>query len=163
MSNNVIRSSGGGLTTSTASATGVGARHKETTIPPEGGEYLDIYPDSKFSEKNFEVSDPRLEELREIGLPKPWIDIAREIGFDALLSVWHKLSAYASDQDNRHYVYIPRFSRWTRRQRNMAITALSATGLSNKCIQAEIENQAGEIVSIAHIKRIISQSQKLVD
>lgn len=162
MTDNESRSSSMKSTTSTDISKGVGARHKATTIPPGGGGYLDIYPDSEFSKKN-DGHDPRLDELREIGLPKPWLDIAGEIGFDALLSVWHKLSSYASDQDNRHYVYVPRFSRWTRRQRNMTITALSATGLSNKLIQAKIVDQVGEFVSIAHIKRIISQSKKLID
>ena len=162
MINTETRSSLAASSTPTNNHKGVGARHKETPITSEGGGYLDIYPDSKFSKKNSDC-DPRLDELREIGLPKPWLDIAGEIGFDALLSVWHSLSSYASDQDNRHYVYVPRFSRWTRRQRNMTISALSETGLSNKLIQIKIKNEVGEIVSIAHIKRIISQSKKLVD
>ena len=77
---------------------GVGARHPTPPAPRQGGGYLEIYTSSEFgfrpSEKNHAAApekDPRLQQLREIGLNHIWQEVAGAIGYDNFIKMWQIL------------------------------------------------------------------------
>ena len=132
---------------------GVGARHKETKIPVGVVGYLDNYTKSDFSEKSF-FDDPRISELREMGLSRHWVDIAESIGFDSFITVWQKLSDHDDARSSKCTIYVPKFAGWLKYQRNRVIISLRSSGKGYTEIQEIIKSELGETVSIAHIKRI---------
>ena len=76
-------------TAGNAHAQGVGARQTNPSASAAGGGYLEIYTFSEFgfrpSEKNRAAApekDPRLQQLREIGLNHIWQEVAGAIGYD---------------------------------------------------------------------------------
>lgn len=135
---------------------GVGARHKESKISSGVVGYLDICNDSDVLEKNF--FDPRVGEIRKIGLSACWVEIAEEIEFEAFLKVWQKLDA-ASSIDERG-LYVPKFSSWLRYQRNRVIISLRDAGMSYPDIKRRIKAELSEDVSVAHIRRIVFADKK---
>lgn len=80
---------------------GVGARQPSPASPAQGGGYPEIYT---FSESALRPSencaagtpekDPRLQQLREIGLNHIWQKVAAEIGYDNFLRMWQILDSY---------------------------------------------------------------------
>ncbi|HFD81016.1 MAG TPA: hypothetical protein ENK05_11610 [Gammaproteobacteria bacterium] len=100
------------------------------------------------------MTDARLHELREIGLPRWLIDLACEIGVDAALAVWRRLSDAARERgDNR--VHVPAWSTYLRYQRNRFIHTLAAQGHPPSAIRDKVRAVLCEEISIAHIKRIV--------
>lgn len=79
---------------------GVGVRHSPTPTTPQGGEYLQNYTVFKPLDKKNE-RDPRLDELRQLGLHHTWQKVAAEIGHDNFLKMWRILDAEPQFQDVR--------------------------------------------------------------
>ncbi len=106
------------------------------------------------------MRDARLDELREIGLPRWLIDLAGELGVDAALAVWRRLSEAARDRgDNR--VHVPAWSTYLRYQRNRFIHALALEGHRPEEIQLRVRRVLCEEISIPHIKRIAKSARLL--
>lgn len=88
-------------TAENAHANKVGARQPSPAAPAPGGGYPEIYT---FSEPALRPSenravtapekDPRLQQLREIGLNHIWQKVAAEIGYDNFLRMWQILDSY---------------------------------------------------------------------
>lgn len=133
-------------------APGVGARQGPSAHPPGGGGYQDVCTGSKFEKKR----DPRLDDLRRIGLQRVWIDIAEQIGVDAFLVVWRNIDADPACSLDRSSlrVTIRVYRTYLRFQRNRYIEELSRIGLSDDEIHRRLSKQFGETISLRHIKRI---------
>ena len=159
--NSQSRSSDNGMTANQSHNKGVGGRHKQTNPPGGGGGYQDIYPESDAlgEKKIFSINDRRLDELYLIGLPKLWLTVAEQIGFDSFMVMWQILDGSPSDLDDLNRAYIPKMSRWRRYQRNQFIAALSAEGLQPRDIQARVATDLCETITASHIMRIINKSK----
>ena len=97
---------------------------------------------------------PRIYELREIGLPRWLLDLAEDIGVDAVLAVWRRLSDAAREHgDNR--VHIPAWLTYLRYQRNRFIYSLDEAGKTPCQIRKEVATALCEQLSLSHIKLII--------
>lgn len=137
---------------------GVGGRQGYTPAPAGGGGYQDIC-----NVLNFDPStepkkrDPRLAELREMGLRRVWLNIAEEVGVDALLKIWRILERDPSGTDKEGRLVVPSYSSFLRYQRNRYIEALSAGGMKPREIQEKLKAQLCEQISIRHISRLVTQ------
>lgn len=145
------------------SQAGVGARHRHTHTPGGGGGYLSICTKSDFFKNDFEKNrDPRIQELREIGLGKKWLMIAEEVGFDAFMAMWRILDSdefeEAGASSERIRIWVPAFKRYLKFQRNRFILfRASQDDCSADDLRKEIKEQLGESLSVAHIKRIMDK------
>ena len=141
----------------------VGARHTHDQAPGGGGGYLSICTKSDFFKNDFEKKlDPRIQELREIGLGKKWLMIAEEIGFDAFMVMWRILDSDELEDNGmsseRIRVWVPAFRRYLKFQRNrFIIFRASQDDCSAEELRKEIKKQLGESLSVAHIKRIMDK------
>ena len=141
----------------------VGARHRHTHTPGGGGGYLSTCTKSDFFKNDFEKKcDPRIQELREIGLGKKWLVIAEAIGFDAFMAMWRILDAdeyedsMVSSEGIR--VRVPLFRRYLKFQRNRYILFCVSQGEKSAAnLQKEIKKQLGESLSITHILRLMKK------
>jgi hypothetical protein len=144
-------------------AGGVGARHGGSVPGPGGGGYLDICTSAEFQkkkaatpQKNGAPRDPRLNDLRRIGLQSVWLDVAEEIGVDAFMRIWRIIDAAPECAYNDTALRVPirMYRVFLRFQRNQYIRELAGSGLSFSAIKRRVARQLGEQVSIRHIKRI---------
>ena len=103
--------------------------------------------------------DPRLNELREMGLPRAWVEVGEAIGVDALMKTWRILDRDQSSHSENGRMLVPmrRYSTFLRYQRNRYIEALNSQGMKPKEIREKINAQLGEQLSICHILRITKQ------
>ena len=152
----VTRSSSDGTIVNNALLEGVGARHKDHFQSQEGGGYLDNCTDFEIFEKK--SRDPRLDELDDMGVGGFWRDMANEIGFDAFMVVWERLSGQAASRDDGNRVYVPRFDAFMRYQRNRFLLSLASTGLKSKEIRVHVLSELNEDISVNHISRLIRQN-----
>jgi hypothetical protein len=153
------RSSTGKYSDQATSAQGVGGRHKGSVVSIGGGGYLDV---CNKTETDLQAADPRLDELREIGLSASLQRYARAVGFDAFMTLWQIIE---NDQRNRSrerglVIQIPRLKTYQRFQRNRFIEALSSEGVNNSKIHLLIKEQFGEAISKRHIDRISKKSRE---
>lgn len=126
--------------------------------PSNGGGYQNIFRHLVFDVGGDEQI---LAELREMGLPRVWMEIAEQIGALAFLTVWRMLSADEAVQDE-HYVYVPQFSGYLRYQRNRFILALAAEGIRPEEIRRRVRHELCEEISRAHILRIIRNNRTVL-
>lgn len=141
---------------------GVGARQVPTPPPPRGGGYPDVCTVLDFqkkpaaAKKTAPPADPRLDELRRMGLPRVWLRVAEAIGIDAFLTTWRILDADPSTWHNETILRIRLrpYRSYLRYQRNRYIEALTAQGLKPDEIQRRLQRQLGETVSHRHITRL---------
>jgi len=138
----------------------VGGRQASSHPPAWGGGYQNICTVLNF-EKNAaqKKRDPRIDELRQMGLQRVWLDVAEVIGVDNLLKMWRILD---SDQasiadDGRLLVPIRSYSTFLRYQRNRYIESLDGMGFKPPEIQKKLNDQLCEQISIRHISRLIQQ------
>lgn len=139
---------------------GWGVGRQMPTLPAGGGGYL-----NKCTVLNFEPDaeqkkrDPRLDELREMGLPRAWLEVGEAIGVDALMKTWRILDRdeFNHSENGRMLVPMRRYSTFLRYQRNRYIEALNSQGMKPKEIREKINAQLGEQLSICHILRITKQ------
>lgn len=136
---------------------GVGGRQAEPLPPAGGGGYLDICTVLNFrptagAEKK---RDPRLDELRAMGLPGTWLQVADTIGFDAFMQMWRILDADESlHEDGRIKAYIRHYRSYLRYQRNRYIETLQALHVPCSLIREMLKHQLGEEISERHIFKI---------
>ena len=153
------RHSTAGITTSSP---GVGGRQPDPPPSPRGGGYQDNCTVLNFAQKNSaKKCDPRLDELREMGLQRVWLEVAENIGVDAFLQVWRILDADASNMadDGRRLVPMRSYSCYERYQRNRYIEALDALGFTHNAIRDRLQHNLGEKLSTRHISRFSKRAK----
>jgi hypothetical protein len=101
------------------------------------------------------ATDPRIEQLRRMGLGRPWAAVARTIGFDAFVAAWRVLDSMPEVLDERHRVCVPAFSTFLRFQRNQVIRDMHTRGHSNAQIAQHLRQRLGETISDYHIARVL--------
>lgn len=140
-----------------AAAEGVGGRQANPPPPPGGGGYLNICKILNFQATGDPKKiDPRLDELKKMGLQHGWIRVAEEIGFDAFLIVWRILDADPASYGGGGRLEIPlrAYSAYLRYQRNRYIETLTEMGYDAKEIRERLKEQLRERISLRHISRI---------
>lgn len=136
---------------------GVGGRQEGRACRCGGGGYQNIYPALNFQPKNGEKKrDPRLDELRRIGLPPVWLSVADAIGADAFLEMWRILDAKGKVTDGGSMIEakLRPYRSYLRFQRNSYIKALKALGMNPQQIRKALEKQMSERLSITRITHI---------
>lgn len=106
--------------------------------------------------------DPRLAELRKIGIKRIWLQVAERIGVDAFLEMWRILD----DCDERKkgaYLYIPTFSTFLRYQRNQFIRTLAGAGLPSAAIRDRVKRDLRERLSLRHVDRVAAGAKESDD
>ena len=139
---------------------GVGGRQAPSPSPEGGGGYQNICTVLNFEPGAAEKKrDPRLEEFQQMGLQRVWLDVAEEIGVDAMLKMWRILDRDQSSigDDGRLLVPIRSYSTFLRYQRNRYIETLNTMGLKPREIQEKLNAQLCEKISLRHISRLIHQ------
>lgn len=101
--------------------------------------------------------DPRLAELRRVGLPQPWPRVAAVIGFDAFMTLWQAL-ATVDVANSRDRVVMPKLSTYMRYQRNQLMRSLAAEGLDLEQIQQHLAAITSDVPSTSHIRRILDEA-----
>ena len=141
-------------------AQGVGVRQPDLFASEGGGGYLNERTPSKFWEK------AKLSELQEMGLPKVWIRVATEIGYENFLKFWRILDTAAelrevrrSENESMIEVQLRRYTSFKRYQRNRFIETLHATGLSPAAIQEAVKGQLGEKLDKSHIRKLAKKGR----
>lgn len=137
---------------------GVGARHTGSPTPDGGGGYLDNCTTLKFGAgAPTPAADPRMAELRAIGLPKMWIDVAEIVGFDAFLRLWRYLDENPTlvVADGGLGLKLRRYASYLRYQRNSYIERLYMRGKSFREIQVIVKKTFRQSVSKRHLYRIV--------
>lgn len=142
----------------------VGGRQTSPAPPPRGGGYLDVCTAAKRREKSRAAKksgaeDPRMHELRRIGLSRLWLDIAETIGVDTFLLVWRLLDADPcthQDYGSTLRIRLHSYATYMRYQRNRFIESLERQGKSPREIQRIILRDLGEKLSDRHIKRLLA-------
>ena len=126
----------------------------------QGGGYQDVCTESGADLPRAGAAppaDPRLDELRLIGLPQPWPRVARLVGYDNFMLFWQAL-ATVEEAGTRDRVVLPKLSTYLRFQRNQLVRSLAADGLSAEEIRAHLIEVHSEAPTESHIRRLISAS-----
>ena len=135
---------------------GVGARHGHGQPTPGGGGYLGECTPSQLWE------DAKFRELADMGLPQVWLDVARDIGYDAFMRLWRSLDAAVelrSESESMIEVQLRRFSSFQRYQRNRFVETLVNMGLSTPEIQTRVKVELGEELSVRHLVRLAARGR----
>ena len=101
--------------------------------------------------------DPRLAELRRVGLPQPWPRVAAVIGFDAFMTLWQAL-ATVDVAGSRDRVVMPKLSTYMRYQRNQLMRSLAAEGLDLEQIRQHLTTITSDVPTASHIRRILDEA-----
>lgn len=141
-----------------ASPHGVGGRHSSPPTCRVGGGYPDICTKKKREVKDFQMAD-----LHALRLQRHWLEIAVLIGVENFIAMWRVLCQEVDSRGDSQRIYIPRFSKYLRLQRNRVIMTLRSEGKKPKTIRKEYKAVTGQDVSIAHIWKIINQGKKATD
>lgn len=139
---------------------GVGGRQAYTHPLSGGGGYLQTCSSFKLRAAGPEKTrDPRLEDLRRLGLHHTWQKVAAEIGVDAFLAMWRILDGeeqfHKSSQEHRLEFSLRSYKSFLRYQRNEFIRQLSANKVEPNQIRQRLIDQMGEELDTWTIKRII--------
>lgn len=137
---------------------GVGVRHSPTSTTSQGGGYLQNYTVFKPLDKKNE-RDPRLDELRQIGLHHTWQKIAEEIGFDNFLKMWRTLDSETQCQDARYglLINLRRYKSYERYQRNCYILSCVSAGLKKTEISLKTSNAFREKIDKRYILNLVNR------
>jgi hypothetical protein len=136
-------------------AQGVGARQTHQDGATRGGGYLKIC-----GSQNFESSDPRLDELRAIGLPNVWMAVAERVGFDAWMDVWRMLEAEEAwhEGEGTLRMRLRRYTTYQRYQRNRYIEALARQGITPAAARKLLAENLGEFLTEKHVGKLMRQA-----
>ncbi|AXF84310.1 hypothetical protein DTO96_100004 [Ephemeroptericola cinctiostellae] len=139
----------------------VGVRHTLPTPSPQGGEYLHVYPFFKLETGRKKTRDPRLQELRDIGIHHTWQKVADAIGFDNFLVMWRILDAEESLHNERKGLAftLRRYRSYQRYQRDRLIAALEKKGLTRLQIKKRIAEGLCEKVWDSSITKAIKKDR----
>ncbi|MGR2663092.1 hypothetical protein ACUXVY_16035 [Chromobacterium haemolyticum] len=139
---------------------GVGGRHRQGQPLAGGGGYLDDCPFSEFPDgaKKNRARDPRLDDLRRMGMHHSWQRVAEEIGMDAFLVMWRILDA---EDQWRHpkgglELTLRRYKSYEHFQRDMYIFQLRQAGVSIVEIREKLLSAFGVKLECSRIKSILS-------
>lgn len=145
-------------------ADGVGGRQGQAHPPARGGGSPDNCTKIEFTiggQKKI-GADPRLDELRDMGMRPRWLYLAEQIGVDAFLTMWRLLDENPPNMPGSTvYVSMPRFTRFLRYQRNRFIESLVQEGLQAPEIQRRVKRDLCEDISVRHIDRISEKLRKI--
>lgn len=149
------RSSVGGMTRKGTTCRGVGARHRASRQGAGGLGYLDIYTKTESPIQKNRGRDPRILQLKKMGLDWRWIRIAERVGFDTFLQTWVLISDMF--EDDRAYVRasIPHVKKLLRFQRNILIRRMHANGSDIRTIQAAIQKTYSTSMSLRAIRDVL--------
>lgn len=101
------------------------------------------------------IEDPRIEELRRIGIGRVWLRVANAIGFEPFMQAWLVLASDDAVLDDRSRVLVPSPTRYTRYQRNILIKQLDEQGKAPREIVGEIKRLLGEQINENHVQRLL--------
>jgi len=141
---------------------GVGGRQADSPHSTGGGGYLNVCTVSNFEPDGVQKKrDPRLDELREMGLQRAWVEVGEAIGVDALLEAWQILDRdeFGHYADGRMLVPLRRYSIFLRYQRNRYIEELSRQGMTTREIREKVRGQLGEKLTFNHVWRITKRDK----
>lgn len=140
---------------------GVGGRQSQPPTSPQGGGYLNVYTPFKPRLGGLKkiARDPRLDELRQMGLHATWQRVAEEIGVDAFLAMWRIVDQEEQWHHVKGTLVIPlrHYASYTKFQRNRFINDLFDSGLSMEQIRRRLLTAYGETVDSSHITRIVKK------
>lgn len=140
---------------------GVGGRQGQPPTPTQGGGWLNVYTPFKPRLGGLKkiARDPRLDELRQMGLHATWQRVAEEIGVDAFLAMWRIVDKEEQWHHVKGTLVIPlrHYASYTKFQRNQFINDLFDTGLSMEQIRRRLLTAYGETVDSSHITRIVKK------
>ncbi len=125
----------------------VGGRQQALRLAPGGGGYQNVCtaPGDAVGAPAAPAptTDPRIAELRRVGLPRIWIALAQAIGFDAFVVAWQTLMRHGH-VDDRNRIVVPNLQRYMRFQRNQMIRQLVADGFGIDEVQQKVKDATGE-------------------
>lgn len=101
------------------------------------------------------AEDPRLAELRALGLSHVWLRVAEVIGFDAWLQAWEVMATDDAVVDDRRRVYVPPLESFMRYQRNLVIRSMAESGASVDQILQRLRADFRESWSRKYLLRMI--------
>ncbi|MEN6082852.1 hypothetical protein, partial [Chromobacterium piscinae] len=120
---------------------------------------LDAYPVSELPDeaKKNRARDPRLDELRAMGMHHCWQKVAAEIGMDAFLAMWRILD---SEEQWRHpkgglELTLRRYRSYEHHQRDAYIKQLANIGLSALDVRKRLTDALGVSLEVKRIKEVI--------
>lgn len=137
----------------------VGGWHSPSLTTHQGGGYLNNYNAFKPIDGEKIDRDPRLNELREMGLRIEWQNVAQEIGFDNFLKMWQILDS----QESLHHeskglcLSLRRFRSYQRFQRDRYIQSLSKNGSTKFNIKKSVLCGLCESVSNRQISNALNK------
>lgn len=139
-------------------AAGVGARQAGQRAPARGGGYRKICGPQNFDPT---IEDPRLGELRTIGLPRLWMLVAETVGVDAFLDVWRRLTdegdehGYARETGGVKMPGLRSYDAYLRYQRNRYIDDLAAQGMTAHEIRRAVARNLRESLDEKHVFKLM--------
>ena len=135
---------------------GVGGRQIAYFSSSGGGGYLDNYSFSQLSIGKF-PPDPRLDDLKRLGIHHTWQKVAATIGMDAFLTMWRILDTEEQFQHPKGNLSINlrRYRSYVRFQRNEYIRSLAKEGFTKKEIANKLSSALCEKVQTCHMTAII--------
>lgn len=141
----------------TATARPPGGRQTDPPPPRQGGGYQDSCntPARAVGASARAARDPRIEELRRVGIGRVWIRVAEAVGFEDFLRVWHVLASDTSVQDERSRVLVPSPTRYQLYQRNQLIKTLAGAGAELEAICERVRRELGETLTPKRVKRLL--------
>jgi hypothetical protein len=102
--------------------------------------------------------DPRLAELRRMGMQHYWVEVAEAVGVDAFLAMWRIIDRQKSLQldpaGSGSLVHLRSYDSYLRFQRNRWIECLAEAGVPTKEIRRRVAEQIGENLTERHIYRL---------
>jgi len=110
--------------------------------------YLDVYTKVESSIQKNRARDPRITQLKKMGMDWRWIRIAQQIGFDAFIQTWALISDLFEDERPYVRASIPHVKKLIRYQRNILIRRLDASGHNVRHIQDVIKKTY--MISMSH-------------
>lgn len=139
---------------------GVGGRQPDPPPRRRGGGYQHgcSFPRRAVGARSAGAADdPRIEELRRVGIGRAWLRVAQAIGFEAFLAAWQVLASDESILDDRSRVLVPSPTRYSRYQRNLLIRQLHEQGLDPRAIVQNIRRTLNEQITESHVQRLLRQ------
>jgi len=138
---------------------GVGARHRQPGRSTGGVGYLTVCNALKSSIQKNRAMDPRISQLKKMGLDWKWIRIAESMGFDSFLQMWTMMSELFDNDRSCIRASIPHVKKLIRFQRNMVINELHSQGHDIQYIHDEIQTIYGISMQLNTIKAVLNTSK----
>ncbi len=141
-----------------------GGRQLPFSIPLQGGGYLDNYSVLELQPRE-PIRDPRLDDLKKMGLHKTWQNIAAAIGMDNFLAMWRMLSEdsqFTATNSGRIKADLRNYSSYKRMVRDRYILCLYDAGYSYREITEKITQSLGLQIREDNVVRIVIEKKGLV-